>query len=107
MQTRVMKNFTDDEIQSFGTVYQHWAKGSDEYQDTAGFCKSATIDEVKAQDYILTPGRYVGVKATEDDGVPFEQKMATLTADLKTQFDESDRLQNEIKKAIRKSRSGF
>ena len=102
MQTQVMKNFTKEEIEKLGETYQNWANGSNDYQDEKGYCKSASLDEVKAQDYILTPGRYVGVKEAEDDGIPFDEKMASLTADLKTQFAESDRLQNEIKTQLAK-----
>ncbi len=102
MQTRVMKNFTDTEIKHLGKTYQNWVNGLDDYQDTAGFCKSATLDEVKAKDYILTPGRYVGVKATEDDGIPFEKKMTTLSQNLAQQFNESNRLQTEIKNQLAK-----
>ena len=55
--------------------------GRDEYEDTPGFCKSATLDEVRSHDHILTPGRYVGAKAQKDDGEPFEEKMAHLAAE--------------------------
>ncbi|MCP4143976.1 MAG: SAM-dependent DNA methyltransferase, partial [bacterium] len=71
-----------------------------EYQDIPGFCKSAKLEELQKHDYVLTPGRYVGAAAEEDDGEPFADKMARLTGQLKTQFEESDRLEAEIKKNL-------
>ena len=57
----------------------HGEKDRDEYEDTPGFCKSATLDEVRSHGHVLTPGRYVGAKVQEDDGEPFEEKMVRLT----------------------------
>ena len=102
METRVMKNFSEDEIKSLGQTYQNWANGSEEYEDIAGFCKSATLEETKKQDYTLTPSRYVGEKPPEDDGIPFDEKMKNLTAKLSDQFKESNRLQEEIKTQLGK-----
>jgi type I restriction enzyme M protein len=62
-----------------------------------GFCKSATIDDIRKHGYVLTPGRYVGAPPQEDDGVPFEEKMAELTAKLYEQFAESKKLEDEIR----------
>ena len=101
METRVQKNFSDEEVSDFGTLYKNWAS-NDGYEDVKGYCKSATLAEVEKQDYILTPGRYVGVAEAEDDGIPFETKMATLTETLKEQFAEGDRLQAEIKTQLEK-----
>lgn len=67
------------------------------YEDVAGFCKSAKIEQLQKHDYLLTPGRYVGAAAEEGDDEPFAEKMARLTTQLKTQFEESDRLEAEIK----------
>ncbi|MES9901874.1 MAG: N-6 DNA methylase, partial [Sedimenticola sp.] len=68
--------------------------------DVPGFCKSAKLEELQKHDYVLTPGRYVGAAAEEDDGEPFAEKMTRLTGQLKTQFEESDRLEAEIKKNL-------
>ena len=65
-----------------------------------GFCKSATIDEIKEHGYMLTPGRYVGAAEVEDDGIPFEEKMAELTATLYEQFAEAERLEAVIKRNL-------
>lgn len=70
------------------------------YQDVPAFCKSATLDEIRQHDYVLTPGRYVGAAEQEDDGEPFADKMARLTAQLKEQFEQSDKLEAEIKKNL-------
>lgn len=66
------------------------------YQDTPGFCKSTTLEEVKAQDYKLTPGIYVGTEEEEDDGIPFEEKMEKLKRKLNEQFSRSNELQKRI-----------
>ena len=71
-------------------------RGND-YEDVAGFCYSASLDDLKKHDFVLTPGRYVGAEEQEDDGEPFADKMARLTSTLKEQFAESSRLEAEIK----------
>ncbi|MDK2944589.1 MAG: type restriction enzyme protein [Mesotoga sp.] len=70
------------------------------YEDIPGFCKTATIDEIRKNSYILTPGRYVGMEEIEDDGIPFEEKMAELSATLYEQFAEAHRLEAAIKKNL-------
>ena len=65
-------------------------------EDVQGFYKEATLAEIEAQDFILTPGRYVGIDEQEEDGEPFEEKMQRLTSELSGMFDESIRLQDEI-----------
>jgi type I restriction enzyme M protein len=70
------------------------------YADIPGFCKSATTEDIAAHGYVLTPGRYVGAEEVEDDGEPFEEKMARLVAELNLQFAESARLEAEIKKNL-------
>ena len=71
-----------------------------ECEDVKGFCKVATIAEVTEQDYILTPGRYVGIEEVEDDGEPFEEKMSRLTTELYGLFEESHHLEAEIRKKL-------
>ncbi len=70
------------------------------YQNIPGFCASVTLEGIQKHDYVLTPGRYVGATLEEDDGEPFAEKMSRLTAQLKTQFAESDKLEAEIKKNL-------
>jgi len=66
-----------------------------------GYCKSAILEDVRKHKYVLTPGRYVGIPDEEDDGVPFEEKMAKYTAELKEQMEEGNRLDEEIKKSLK------
>lgn len=70
------------------------------YTDIPAFCKSATLAEIQKNDYVLTPGRYVGAADAVDDGEAFAEKMARLTAQLKSQFEQSDNLEAEIKKNL-------
>jgi len=96
---RVHRELTREEIRQIADVYHAWKKGEG-YEDKPGWWKSATIDEIRAHGYVLTPGRYVGAEEQEDDGVPFEEKMAALTAKLYEQFDEARKLEAEIKKNL-------
>lgn len=117
MKDRVLRDFTLEDIRKIADTFHNWKTGEwgkeDDVQgstnvagghgarsDQAGFCKSATLDQIIKHDYVLTPGRYVGAAAEEDDGEPFAEKMARLTAQLKTQFEKSDRLEGEIKKNL-------
>ncbi|HEY4491468.1 MAG TPA: SAM-dependent methyltransferase, partial [Acidobacteriota bacterium] len=72
------------------------------YQDIPGFCKSATLKEIREQGYVLTPGRYVGAAELEEDDEPFEQKMARLTKELEVQFEESRALANTIREKLKR-----
>jgi type I restriction enzyme M protein len=72
-----------------------------------GFCKAATLEEVKANNYVLTPGRYVGTEAEEDDGVPFEEKMRHLTEKLNGQFEEGKKLERQILENLKSIGYGF
>ncbi len=71
-----------------------------EYEDKPGFCKSATLEEIKSHHYVLTPGRYVGAEELEDDGIPFEEKMAELSATLYEQMREGAELDAVIRKNL-------
>jgi len=96
---RVHRELTPEEIQQIAGVYHAWKRGEG-YEDKPGWWKSATIEDIRKHDYVLTPGRYVGVEEQEDDGVPFEQKMAELTAQLYKQFEEGRKLEEAIKKNL-------
>ena len=74
------------------------------YADTPGFCKSSTLEEVKAQDYKLTPGIYVGTEAEVDNGIPFEEKMEKLNIQLAEQFKVSDNIKSKILYNLRQFR---
>ena len=66
-----------------------------------GFCAVAGLQEIEKQDFILTPGRYVGIEEVEDDGEPFEEKMTRLTSELSDMFSKSHELEDEIRKKLR------
>lgn len=104
MKDRVLRDFTQDDIQKVADLYHAWKTGDEvngvAYDDQAGFCKSATLADIKKHDFVLTPGRYVGAAEELDDGVPFAEKMTTLTAKLSEQFAESITLEAEIKKNL-------
>lgn len=83
------------DIQIITNTYHNWRKGEN-YHNIKGFCKSATIEEIEKHNHVLTPGRYVGIEAVEDDGISFETKMAALTTTLKQQMDKEAELNNKI-----------
>ena len=96
MVTRRHRELSDEEIKQIYDTYHNWRDGKD-YEDIQGFCKSADIEEVRGHDYILTPGRYVGIEEEEDDGEPFEEKMDRLTGELAELFAKSHELEEEIR----------
>lgn len=98
--TRRQRVLTDDEIAEIAAVYHHYRDKKGNPQDVAGFCKTATLDDVRAHDYKLTPGIYVGTEQNNVDDTPFEEKMTELTVQLKAQFSESNALQEKILKNL-------
>ena len=100
---RVHRDLTDKDISKIVTAYHSWRgdKGAGKYEDVAGFCKSATLDEIRSHGHVLTPGRYVGAEEVEDDGEPFDQKMKRLVGELNGQFAESAKLESAIKANLR------
>ena len=97
MKDRVLRDFTREDIVRIAGTFHGWRKGEG-YTDEAGFCMSATLKEISKHDHVLTPGRYVGAADEEDDGEPFADKMERLTIQLASQFAESARLEEQIKK---------
>lgn len=125
METRKHREITDEEIKQIYDTYHNWKdsfskseqflvaekasiygldnfrKGEvKKYEDIQGFCKSASIEEVRSHEYILTPGRYVGIEEVEDDGEPFDEKMTRLTGELAEMFVKSHTLEEEIKERL-------
>ena len=98
MVDRTHRELSGEDIARIAGTYHAWRGGNieSEYEDVAGFCKSASIEEVRKHGNVLTPGRYVGVEAAEDDGEPFEEKMARLTSVWREQSEEARRLDEEI-----------
>lgn len=119
MTSRIHKELTTEDIAEIAGTYHNWRTGkwNGEYaaqgsasvaggrmpgatEDRAGFCKSATFDEIEANDFVLTPGRYVGAAEIEDDGIPFETRMAELSQTLYRQMDEAEKLDAVIRKNL-------
>src|SRR5919106_231007 len=82
MVSRTQRELTEEDISRIAGTYRAWRGEGGEYADVPGFCKAATLDEIRRHGHILTPGRYVGAEDDEDDDEPFEQKMRRLTATL-------------------------
>ena len=99
MVNRRLRELSDEDIKKIANTYIAW-QNEDGYEDVQGYCKVASIDEIKKHDYILTPGRYVGIEEVEDDGEPFEEKMERLTNTLANQFKKSRELEEEIRKQL-------
>jgi type I restriction enzyme M protein len=100
--SRKNKAFTDEDISRISEVYHNWRNLDGKYEDIQGFCKSATLKEVEDNNYVLTPGRYVGTEDIEDDGISFEDKVAEISQNLSEHFKESIELQERIKKNLKK-----
>ena len=100
---RTHRELTDADIARIANTYHAWRGEPEagEYADVPGFCKSASLDEVRKHGHVLTPGRYVGAEAAEDDGEPFEEKMKRLTATLREQQAEAAKLDAAIAANLR------
>lgn len=96
MKDRAHRDLADEDIDTITDTYHNWRKGNG-YEDVKGYCKSATIEEIQKHKHVLTPGRYVGIPDEEDDGIPFEEKMADLSNTLKEQMEKEAKLNQEIK----------
>lgn len=98
---RRTRELTQDDIIKIAQTYHKWANPNEHYEDIKGFCKSATIEEVKALDYVLTPGRYVGLPDEEDD-FDFEERFTQLKAEFMEQLKEEERLNKLILENLEK-----
>jgi type I restriction enzyme M protein len=98
MVTRRHRELEDDEIAKISDTFTDFENGKCE--DIKGFCAVADIEEMAKHDFILTPGRYVGIEDQEDDGEPFDEKMFRLTEELSEMFDKSHQLEDEIKQRL-------
>ncbi len=100
MVDRVRRELSDEDIEKIADAYHRWrSKGAHEglYEDIPGFCKSASLEEVRQHGHVLTPGRYVGTEKAEDDGVSFEEKFAELRETLELQLDEGRALDDAVR----------
>jgi type I restriction enzyme M protein len=104
MVSRIHKEFSEEDIRQVANTYHAWRgqREAGEYKDVKGFCKAATLEEVRNHEYILTPGRYVGIEDTTEDGEPFAEKMTRLTGELADQFAKSQHLEEEIRRNLKK-----
>jgi type I restriction enzyme M protein len=102
MISRKNRVLTDEDIQKISETYHNWRNPDGDYDDVPGFCKTATQDEVEANNFVLTPGRYVGAEDIEDDGIPFEEKVEAITTELAEQFAKSHELEDRIKNNLKK-----
>jgi type I restriction enzyme M protein len=103
MISRVQRELTAEDLARVARTYHAWRgeKSAGKYVDIKGFCKSAKLEEIKAAEFVLTPGRYVGAEDVAEDGEPFEAKMKRLTVTLEEQFAESGKLEKVIQKNLR------
>ena len=99
MVNRRLRQLTEDDIAKLAQTYDAYDNGT--LQDVKGFCAVATTDDIAKQDYILTPGRYVGIEEQQDDGEPFEEKMERLTKELGELFAQSHELEAQIQKSLK------
>ena len=99
MVTRKLRELSKEEILKIAETYHNY-QNDIKYEDKLGYCKKSTLEEIKSNDCVLTPGRYVGVEEQIDDDVPFEEKMKQLVQELSKQFEESHKLEEEIKKEL-------
>lgn len=98
MVTRKLRELSDDYIKKIADTFDAFEAGT--LENEKGYCAVTTLEDVAKQDYILTPGRYVGIAETEDDGEPFQEKMERLTTELSDLFAQSHDLEDEIKKQL-------
>lgn len=98
MVDRKHRDFTEEDIEKLADTFTAFQEGT--LEEVKGFCAIATTEDIAKQDYILTPGRYVGIEEQEDDGEPFEDKMKRLTSELSDMFTKSHELEEEIRKNL-------
>ena len=98
MVTRKLRELIEEDIKKIAVTYNAFVDGS--LEDVKGFCAAVTTQDIAKQDYILTPGRYVGIEEQEDDGEPFEEKMGRLTSELSELFGKSHELEKEIRERL-------
>lgn len=98
MVDKIHRDFTDEDIQLLAETFEKFQNGT--LENKKGFCAVSTLQDIIAQDYVLTPGRYVGIEEQEDDGEPFEEKMTRLTGELSGMFARSHELEEEIRRKL-------
>ncbi len=102
MVDRTRREFSGADIEKIAETYHAWRSEGGGYEDSAGFCKSASNEQIAAHGHVLTPGRYVGTEAVAEDDTPFVERFAALQATLETQFAQSDQLTDTIRDQLAK-----
>jgi len=102
MEDRTHRAFADEDIEKIRDTYLNWRKQTGDYEDEKGFCKAANLADIEKHNFILTPGRYVGIPDEEDDGIPYEEKIADLTSKLTAQIQKEKDLNQEIQTQLAK-----
>jgi type I restriction enzyme M protein len=97
---RVHRELSPEDLETIAGVYHDWRNADGKCEAKAGWWRSASLADIKGHGYVLTPGRYVGAEAVEDDGIPFEEKMSELSAELYEQFAKADQLEATIRKNL-------
>ena len=102
MVDRTHRELTDDEIARIATTYHVWPgePGAGDYEDIPGFCAATSVEQIAEHRFVLTPGRYVGSEEPDDDGEPIQEKIARPKSELFKAFEESNRLQERVKRAL-------
>lgn len=98
MVDRTHRDFAEEDIAKIADTFEAFQNGT--LEDVKGFCAVVETEGIAKQDYILTPGRYVGIEEKEDDGEPFEEKMGRLTSELSSMFTKSHELEDEIRRKL-------
>lgn len=98
---RRTKEFTAEDVSKIADTYHHWHNKNDKYEDIPGFCKSVTLGEIREKDYVLTPGRYIGLPEDEDD-FDFEERFSKLKSELEEQMKEEVKLNKLIQENLSK-----
>ncbi len=101
MRDRTHREFSDEDIKKITDTYHEWKKKNGKYKDEKGFCKSSKLEDIEKNNWVLTPGRYVGIPEEEDDGIPFEVKMNKLVKELKVNMEEGKELDKKIKESLK------
>ena len=101
METRVLKVLTDEDIKKIQNTVSSW-RAAEDYKDIKGFCKSSTKEEIENNSFVLNPGRYIDFADEEDDGVPFEEKIKSLSNEYQSLIDQSKNIEEIISQNLNK-----
>ncbi len=100
MESRRLRVLSDIDIDKIADTYHEWRNHDGKYEDVLGFAKSATIEDIEKQRFVLTPGRYVGAEETEVDDEPIDEKILRLTSELFSEFERGEELQSEVRRRL-------